>query len=230
MGVVSVLDTGVLIGITIENDAHHDECYGHLQNRDECIVTPIVESEYSKVSTQIRTKISDELTQHRQKVSTEVDQGELSTSTIGWIRSSLLDRDMRCSEFLDQYYDVKQNESRYDQVYKLSIVGDLEDMEMGVWDDTTPSGETIESLCTFYNNTIPQYPDIKSELLIHEGDDPDVCIEAHHIATEYVDDNTELATTNPVHFIRQVGLEPETREENILRVTNIHQIEDVSCT
>ena len=93
--------------------------------------------------------------------------------------------------------------------------------------DQTKEHGGLESLVEYWEDPIPSYPDVEHELLIHEGDDPIVCIEAHHISTEE-QSSTELATTNPRHFIRQVGDEPETREENILRVTDLDAVVDRS--
>lgn len=44
---VSVLDTGVLLGATIEKDTHHEECIDYLLEIDLCYVTPTVEREFN---------------------------------------------------------------------------------------------------------------------------------------------------------------------------------------
>jgi predicted nucleic acid-binding protein len=223
----SVLDTGVLLGATIEKDTHHEECIDYLLEIDLCYVTPTVEREFNTKDEDIRSTLSDEISQHRQDVSTEVDNQTLSPSAIDWIRTNLLNRGLSSYRFLEQYYQNLRREARFSTIDRLQVISDLEEMEFEVWEDQTEEHGGLESLVEYWEKPIPSYPDVEHELLIHEGDDPIVCIEAHHIATEE-QYSTELATTNPRHFIRQVDDEPETREENILRVTNLDAVVDRS--
>ena len=224
---VSVLDTGVLLGATIEKDTHHEECIDYLLEIDLCYVTPTVKREFDTTDEDIRSTLSDEISQHRQDVSTEVDNQTLSPSAIDWIRTNLLNRELNSYRFLEQYYQNLRREARFSTIDRLQVISDLEEMEFEVWEDQTEEHGGLESLVEYWEAPIPSYPDVEHELLIHEGDDPIVCIEAHHIATEE-QSSTELTTTNPRHFIRQVGDEPETREENILRVTNLDAVVDRS--
>lgn len=224
---ISVLDTGVLLGATIEKDTHHEECIDYLLEKDTCYVTQTVEMEFDVKDEEIRTTLADEISQHRHDVSREVDSQTLSTSSIDWIRSNLLDRELNSYRFLEEYYQNLRDRARFSTIDRLQVVSDLEEMEFEIWEDETKEHGGLKSLVKYWDDPIPSYPDIKRELLIHEGDDPIVCIEAHHIATEK-GPPTELATTNPRHFIRQVGDEDETREENILRVTNLAAVVDQS--
>lgn len=224
---ISVLDTGVLIGATIQKDTHHEECIEYLLTKETCFLTPTVEREFDNKEEDIRETLSDEITQHRHDVSNEVDNQTLSPSTIDWIRTNLLTRELNSYRFLSRYYQNLRNEARYATIDRLQVISDLEEIEFEVWQDETEEYGGLESLVEYWDEPIPSYPDVAHDLLIHEGDDPIVCIEAHHIATEKPS-STELATTNPRHFIRQVGDEPETREKNILRVTNLDAVVDQS--
>lgn len=224
---ISVLDTGVLLGATIEKDTHHKECINYLLTKRTCYVTPTVEREFDTKDEDIRETLSDEISQHRQDVSVEVENQTLSPSAIDWIRTNLLSQELNSYRFLDQYYENLRDEARFSAIDRLQVISDLEEMEFEVWEDETEEYGGLESLVEYWDRPIPTYPGVKQELLICEGDDPIVCLEAHHIATEK-QSQTELATTNPRHFIRQVGDEPETREKNILRVTNLDAVVDRS--
>lgn len=224
---VSVLDTGVLIGATIEKDTHHEECIDYLLAKELCYVTPTVKREFDTKDEDIRNTLADEISQHRHDVSTEVSNQTLSPSAIDWIRTNLLDRELNSYRFLEQYYQNLRGEARFSTIDRLQVISDLEEMELEVWENETEEYGGLESLVEHWDDPVPSYPDVERELLICEGDDPIVCIEAHHIATEE-QPPTELATTNPRHFIRQVGDEPETREENLLRVTNLDAVVDRS--
>ena len=224
---ISILDTGILLGATIEKDTHHEACLSYLLDHDCCYITPTVEREFHEKSDEIRTRIADEISQHRQDVRNEVDEGILSTGSIDWIQRNLLDRGLSSYRFLNEYYQQLRSEARFSNIDRLQVISDLEEIEFEVWEDESEEHGGLNSLVEYWRDSIPSYPDIRRELLIHEGDDPLVCIEAHHIASEE-SPQTELATTNPRHFIRQVDDEPETREENILRVTELDAVVDKS--
>lgn len=224
---ISVLDTGLLLGATVEKDTHHEECIEYLLERDICYVTPTVEAEFEHKGEEIRSTLADEISQHRQDVSTEVENERLSPGTIDWIQTNLLDRSLNSYRFLQEYYQTLRNKARFSNIERLQVVSDLEEMEFEVWEDESESYGGLESLIEYWVDPIPSYPEVERELLIYEGDDPVVCVEAHHIAAQE-QPATELATTNPRHFIRQVGDEPESREENILRVTDLAAVVDQS--
>lgn len=228
MGVLGVLDTGVLLGITIETDAHHQECLQYAVTSERCLVPPASQAEFQYKEPEIRERLHDELTAHRQEVSREVHDENLSPSTIGWIQANLLDREMDTFRFLYAYYEQLRSQSRYDQLLKDQIIYDLEEMEFEVWDDAAADEGGLDSLVNEWSDPVPTYPELERDLLICEGDDPTVCLECHHIAIEHLDESTELATTNPRHFIDHVDGEPESREANILRLTSIASIEDLA--
>jgi len=223
-----VLDTGVLIGVSVENDTHHNECVEYVVERSDCYVTPTVEAEFQRKEAEIRTTLSEEISEHRHDVSQEVDQEVASDGVISWIETNLLESVDNAYRCLKAYYENKRREARFRRIDKLEIISDLEEMEMETWEDAAATHGGVSELVSNWDGPIPSYPDVERELLICEGDDPVVCIEAHHIATTSEVTRTELATTNPVHFIRRVDDEDETREENILRVTEIDEIADLS--
>lgn len=224
---VSVLDTGVLLGATIEKDTHHEECIDYLLAKESSYVTPTVKQEFDDKDEEVRSELADEISQHRHDVSRKVDNETLTPSAIDWIRTNLLDGDLNSYRFLEEYYQNLRGKARFSNIARLQVISDLEEMELEVWKDEAETHGGLKSLVEYWDDPIPSHPEIKTELLIHEGDDPIVCIEAHHIATKE-QPLVELATTNPRHFIRRVGDEPETREENILRVTCLDAIVDRS--
>ena len=224
----SVLDTGVLIGVTVEKDTHHRRCVDYVVEKSECHVPPTVDQEFQRKETEIRTTLSEEIIDHRHAVSREVEQAVISEGVIGWIESNLLDPEKNSFRCLKAYYEHKKDQARFRNIDKLEIISDLEELELEVWEDAADSYGGIDELISKCEGPIPGYPDIERKLLICEGDDPVVCIEAHHIAATTDDTQIELATTNPVHFIRQVEGETETRKENILRVTDLADVVDLS--
>ena len=224
----AVLDTGVLLDAGVEKDTHHHECIEYVVEKSECYVTPTVDQEFRKKETEIRSTLSEEIIDHRHAVSREVDQDVISEGVIDWIESNLLDFEKNSFRCLRAYYKNKKDEARFRRIDKLEIISDLEEIESEVWEDAAKSHGGLDELVSKWERPIPGYPDIERELLVCEGDDPVVCIEAHHVATATDGSQTELATTNPVHFVRQVGSEEETRKENILPLTDLYDVIDFS--
>jgi len=224
----SVLDTGVLIGVSVENDTHHHDCIDYVIDKSKCYVTPTVDKEFQRKESEIRTTLSGEIADHRHAVSNEVEQDSISEDVISWIETNLLSRCENAYRCLKTYYADKKDEARIRRIDKLEIISDLEEMEMEVWEDAAERHGGLSELVTYWDDPIPSYRDVERELLICEGDDPVVCVESHHIATTGKSRHTELATTNPVHFVRQVDDEDETRKGNILRVTDLDDVIDLS--
>jgi|AntRauMinimDraft_3_1070383.scaffolds.fasta_scaffold03156_2 predicted nucleic acid-binding protein len=227
MGLAKVLDTGVLLGVTIEKDTHHELCFEYVNDGGTCYVTPTVKQEFGQKENEIRTRLYEEINDHRVEFASEVDSDTLSIGAIDWVRSNLLDRDMDSFRFLAEYYQQKREECRIRNVDKLEVVMELEDMEMEVWEDAAKDKGGLESLYTHWQDGIGDYSDVERDLLIYEGDDDKVCLEAHHIAV-CLDHTTEIGTTNRNHFIKQCGDEEETREDNILRVTELEAVRDLA--
>lgn len=224
-----VVDTGVLVGVCIEIDQHHELCFDYVVEADGTVyVTPTVRSEFEDVEPKIREELHREIAQHRQDVIREMSEGKLSRDAIGYIREQLLERKSRAYRFLYEYYS--DLESSRVQVDRLEIELDLEDMEAEVWEDASEEGGGIRALTEHWTREIGSYPDVETELLVNEGPDRDICLEAHHVATEFSDIDTELGTTNPRHFINQVEGEPETRLDNICRCTNLSTVVDLSMS
>lgn len=223
MGLAKVLDTGVLIGVTIEKDAHHELCFDYMTDGGTCYVTPTVEKEFGRKEDEIRNRLYKEINNHRVEFDSEVDSSTLSVKAIDWVRNNLLDRKMDSFRFMAKYYQQKREECRIRNVDKLEVTMELEDMEMEVWEDAAKDKGGLESLFTRWQKGIGIYPDVKEGLLVYEGDDKKVCLEAHHIAV-CLNHTTEIGTTNPTHFIKQCGDEKVTRKKNILEVTELESI------
>lgn len=232
MSVVKVLDTGVLIGLCITIDQHHERCFSYLTD-DECTVyiTPVAHSEFQDIEKAIRTELHEELVEHRMSVSEEANDGLLDRDDLEWIRDNLIDRSYgtRSTHHLVEFYNQLMKD-RFD-IDKLELEFKIQDMEAEVWEDTcrnhSPDITTWRDIVEVWTKGTDTYRSIENELLICEGDDPKVCIQAHHVAVS-TDGWTELATTNPKHFIKNYSEEPESRKDNILRVTDLDDVVDRS--
>lgn len=227
MDLAKVLDTGVLLGVTAEKDAHHELCFDYVADGGTCYVTPTVKKEFSRKENEIRTQLYEEINDHRIEFTSEVNSDTLSVGTIDWVRNNLLDRDMNTFRFLAEYYQQKREECRIRNMDKLEVAMELEAMEMEVWEDAAKDKGGLASLYTCWQNEIEKYPDVERNLLIYEGDDDKVCLEAHHIAV-CLDQTTEIATTNSAHFIEQCEDEEVPREKNILGVTELEAVRDLA--
>ena len=225
---IKVLDTGVLIGMCIEIDQHHTKCFDYVVEDDckEIYITPTVGSEFKRISKVVRQKLSQSIGEHRQKVVREFNDEKLGRDRLRYIRDSVLDSKNRSYRFLYEYYSEKlKNRVSVD---KLEILMDLNDMETEVWMDACQEYGGWKSFVSGWNKGIDTYSDVEKDLLVCEGDDPHVCLEAHHVAVN-TGKVTELGTTNPRHFIdKRVG-EPESRKDNILRITDLRDVKDLSC-
>jgi hypothetical protein len=222
---VGVLDTGVLIGICVEKDQHHKNCYEYVVDDDnkDCYATPTVKREFEDVEEHIRTELSREIRKHREKITNEIDEGKLDKDDLHFIRDTLLDKEFRAYTCLYEYYTQKaKTEYRID---KLELEFDLNDMETEVWE--SPVEEDIWNIVEYWDDGVKEDTKVRKSILVKEGDDVEVCMEAHHVA-KTLGLYTELATVNPRHFIEHVKGEPESREENIKRHTKIDEVVDLS--
>jgi predicted nucleic acid-binding protein len=222
-----VLDTGVMLGVTIEKDAHHELCLDYVTAGEPCYVSPTVREEYKRKEKRIRQKLNEEIINHRNDFIDEVESDPLTSGAIDWICSELLDRDMDSFRYLHKYYQRKRNESRIQSVSQLEIEADLEDMEMEIWEDAAKDQGGAESFFVDWDRGLENYAGVERNLLIYEGDDPQVCLEAHHIAAT-LGTPTELGTTNTKHFIEEHEGEESSRENNILTVTALESVHDLA--
>ncbi|GAA0459684.1 hypothetical protein GCM10008985_15100 [Halococcus dombrowskii] len=224
---VKVLDTGVMLGVAIEKDSHHKTCFDYVSDREPCYVPPTVRSEYKDKENEIRSELNQEIVDHRNEFTETVESDPVTSGTIDWICANLLNRDMRSFRCLHKYYQEKRAESRTRSIPQMEIELDLEAMEMEVWEDAAKDRGGAESFFTDWDRGFASYPDVERDLLIHEGDDPQVCLEAHHIAT-ILEEPTEIGTTNPKHFTDAHEGESSSREDNILTVTALSSICDLA--
>lgn len=227
MECVKVLDTGVLIGIAVEQDQHHQECLDYVVNSDgDAYAPPTVIYEFKDKLSDIRNELSREIRQHRKEVIKHTGKKQLNRTDLVKIRENILDTDYEAHRFLFEFYDKIADR---DPVERSTLTNMLSNMATEVHSDGAKEYGGFNSLVSAWTREIDidSYTDVEEKLLICEGDDPDVCIEAHHIA-DTVDEDTELGTTNPRHFIQKVDDEPESRKDNILRVTALVDVVDLS--
>ncbi|WP_010612685.1 type II toxin-antitoxin system VapC family toxin [Halococcus hamelinensis] len=131
----NVLDTGVMLGVTIEKDSHHELCFDYVTNGEPCYVSPTVRTEYERKKTGIREDLNQEIVEHRGAFVEEVESDPLTPSAIEWVCAELLDRDMKSFRYLNKYYQKKRDESRVRPIQKVEVEMDLEEMGMEVWED-----------------------------------------------------------------------------------------------
>jgi len=225
MGRVGVLDTGVLVGMVFAHDQHHDECLEYVRGINGPVyITPCVGNEFSEKSKVIPKELKDEVRAHRKQIIRKYNKDELNVSDIVKIQQQMLSTKDKSHRFLFQYYDEKKGG---DNIKLRELTNDLSDMVMEIGKDACQEYGGFKSLITPWTKGCDSYPTVETNLLVKEGDDKQVCIEAHHVATKEQGD-TELATANPKHFIRRVGDEPVSRKENILDVTNLFDVKDTS--
>lgn len=231
MSHLGVIDTGVLIGFTIEQDQHHENCKDYIIDggHREVILPPTADSEFSNIEQRIRKSLSSEVSEHRQKVQRVVNDDPLDRSGLRFIRDGLLDSDdsERAYSFLYKFYSRLIKERV--QIYVQEIISKLSNIETEVWVDWSQQYGGWKTHVRVWSKGTGQYPSIESNLLICEGDDPDICLEAHHISTLSPTEPTKIATANRRHFIDAVPGEPESREDNIERVTDLKEVIDLSA-
>lgn len=225
MTLVKVLDTGVLIGIVVSQDQHHSKCLDYVTDFEgDAYATPTVGQEFKKKLTEIRKTLRREILEHRKEVIRQVGNKRLGRTELVNIRENILDEDSNAHRFLFEFYSKLADDG---QVGRQKLANKLSNMATEVNQDGAKEYGGFKSLVKGWSQGVSSYQNIRRNLLIHEGDDPDVCIEAHHVAVT-LGEETELGTTNPKHFIRKHDSEPESREENILRETEISRVVDLS--
>lgn len=222
---VKVIDTGVLIGASETLDQHHESCLDYL-NEAKAIAwaTPTVVDEYEAKINEIRSALVAEVKEHRERLSERFAGRQLDVGDLVELKENVLDVDLNCHRFLYAYYD----ELRTDAPIACSVVLDrLSDVIEEIREDKSREKSGIWGLVRKLTGRIPDHPDVRRELLIEAGNDQDICIEAHHIA-ENEDGHTEFATVDKNHFLKKHPGEPESREENVLRVTGIRSIKELT--
>ncbi|SEL94450.1 hypothetical protein SAMN04488691_11228 [Haloferax larsenii] len=207
-------------------DQHHDKCLQYVLNTNGPVyITPCVGKEFQRLSSKVPKELKREVQDHRKNLIRRFNKTKLDLTDLVNIQQNILDTNDRAHRFLFEYYENKKKKKG--SVKFREIKNDLSNIAMEIGKDACQSHGGFESLIDPWTKGMKKYPAVEKNLLVHEGDDKDVCLEAHHIATVETED-TELATANPKHFIRQIPGEPVSRKQNILFVTNIAHIEDTS--
>lgn len=227
MSRVRVLDTGVLIGIVVAQDQHHADCIGFVLPSDvEAYATRTAAEEFESKLAKIRHTLSRQIREHRRDVIRQMGDKPLNRTDIVRIREDILNADFEAHRFLYEFYQRIAEEG---EIERDELTDQLSDMAMEVYDDGAKEYGGFQSLVSAWTRGVDSYPKVERQLLVCEGDDPDVCVEAHHIA-ETEPEPTELGTTNPKHFIRHRQGESESRKDNILRVTALEDVVDLSMS
>lgn len=226
-GCVQVLDTGVLVGIVVAHDQHHQKCLDFVLESDETsYATPTVAYEFRDKLPEVRNTLSREIKRHRQTIVKQIGKKRLNRTDLVRIREQILDTALDAHRFLFEFYDQLVEQGK---IKRNDLIDRLSDMATEVHEDAAKEHDGFNSLITPWTKGIDSYTAIEHELLICEGDDPDVCLEAHHVAVT-TERNTELGTTNPNHFIKHCDNEPESRKDNILRTTDLANIRNLSMS
>jgi predicted nucleic acid-binding protein len=227
MGRVKVLDTGVLIGIAVKQDQHHQECIDYVANSDtSAYATPTVIYEFKDKLRDIRDELNREIRQHRKEIIKHIGKKQLDRTDLVKIREDILETEFEAHRFLFEFYDKIADRG---QIERSELTSLLSHMATEVYNDGAKEHGGFNSLVSAWTRGVDSYPTVEDQLLICEGDDPDVCIEAHHVAKTIAED-TELGTTNPRHFVQKFDDEPESRKSNILSVTALVDVIDLSMS
>jgi predicted nucleic acid-binding protein len=228
---IGVIDTNALIAYTIEQDQHHRNCRQYILNGDHnhVYLPPTAHDEFKRLEPKIRQYLKDEVYEHRQKVTAEVKSGNHDSYALKHIRNEILDESdcERAYPFLYRWYTVLI-QKRTD-VRKNELIKGLSNIETEIQIDASKTDGGWQSHVSIWSQQIPPYSSLKSSLLISEGDDPQICVEAHHIAGQNSGKATILATTNPKHFFDHVEGEKESRRDNIVSNTDVAEVKDLSA-
>ncbi|WP_155119457.1 hypothetical protein [Halomicrobium katesii] len=224
-GSTQVLDTGVLVGIAVAHDQHHGKCLEFVLETDEVsYATPTVGNEFRSKLPEVRDRLSRDIKRHRSSLAKQISKKRLNRTDLVQIREQILDTALDAHRFLFEFYDQLAQQG---EIKREDLMDRLSDMATEVHEDAAKEHGGFNTLVSAWSGGVDNYSKIEEELLICEGDDPDVCLEAHHIAVT-LGGETELGTTNPNDFIKQQKGEPEERKENILRLTALSDVRDLS--
>lgn len=222
---VKVIDTGVLIGASETLDQHHENCLDYLDEGNAIAwATPTVVGEYEAKIEEIRDTLVDEVMAHRKRLSERFAGRRLDLGDLVELKENVLDTDLKSHRFLYAYYENLRTEV---PIACSEILDRLSDVIEEIREDNSGQNRDIWLMVRKVRGKMPDYPDVRRELLIEPGNDQDICIEAHHIA-ENKNGNTEFATVDKNHFLDKHPNEPESREENVLRVTDINSIKELT--
>lgn len=227
---VGVIDTGVLIGFTIKKDQHHETTKDYIIDGgpDTIYLPPRAREEYAEIEEYIRTQFKLEIAEHRHNVTSQFDSDTVTRNGFQYIRDQILDEEQqkRAHAFLYRWYTdfYKQNVS-----LDISTVERLlSNMEMEVMEDCSTEYGGWESFISRWTLGVEDYPTLKSNLLLSDQPDLDILLEAHHIARRQNPTKVEFGTANPQDFKYHQDGEPMSREENILILTELEAVKDLS--
>lgn len=234
MSRVRTVDTNVLIGLVIKRHIHHQNSFEYVVDApDRVYAPPKAEEEFLDRVDEIRRQFRQDVMEHQTEVETAFADwgGKLGAEQIKYARSGLLNEDMEAYGFLDAYYENLLN-SRPVNVDPLQLEYDLQDIYMELGEDACArrlDGDGWRDVVTSWTRETGQHDDLQARLLIYEGDDPIICVQAHHIATVMDDERdveTELGTADG-DFIDHKDGEPRARCDDILAETALSHIEDL---
>ena len=222
---VKVIDTGVLIGASETLDQHHENCIDYLEEGNAIAwAPPTVVDEYEAKIEEIRNDLVHEVKEHRERLSERFAGRRLDAGDLVELKENILDVGLECHRFLYAYYDTLGTDA---PIACSEILDRLSDVIEEIREDKSGEEGDIWRLVRKLPGKMPDEPEVRRELLIEPGNDQDICIEAHHIA-ENEDGHTEFATVDKNHFLDKHPGEPESREENVLRVTDIRSIKELT--
>lgn len=225
MTAVRVIDTNVAIGLVLKCHTHHERSWEYVVEQDGTVyLSPTAKAEFDDLKSGIETELRQQLSKHQAIVDGKYGHKDtLSRSDLEHIRDRIVDYDDDVAQFLRSYYDdliqdqfsVDPLQIEYDVGDFISEVGKDPCTDLGGW----------RQVISMWTKGVDPYPTIKRNLLIYEGDDPDVCIDAHHIATE-MRGHTELGSADG-HFIDTHDGEPRSRKADILDKTALDDVVDL---
>lgn len=222
---VRVIDTNVVIGLTIKHDRHHATARAYTVGYDSTVyLPPTAKEEFEDLESDIRQELSVQITAHQEDVIETFDEGRLQRRHLNHARNALLAEGDDITPALRGYYDNLK--STRPQPYRQEIVEDLNIMSIEVWEDASEDMGGWNSVVDIWTGGIDTYDGLKSQLLINSSEnDCQICVEAHHIALHNRGE-CEFGTADS-DFIDHKSGEPWPREVDILELTEIDRIEDL---
>lgn len=189
-----VIDTNVAIGLTIKRHDLHEKSWEYTVEQSATVyLPPTAGDEFDNLKPDIEGEIQNQLSKHQGEALAKYgDKENLIRDDLCDLKQNFIDDGWDIAEFLRTYYDCLIKDFR---VKPERIEFDLGNIINGVGDDPCSEYGGWRNVVDKWTRGVDSYPNLKSNLLIYEGDDPDICVEAHHIATTQ-DGRTELGSAD----------------------------------
>jgi len=221
-----VIDTNVAIGLTLKRHTHHEKSWEYIVEQSGTVyLPPTAGDEFDDLKPDIEGKMQNQLSKHQGEALAKYGGKEkLTRDDLRDIKQNFIDDSWDVAKYLRKYYDKLISDF---EVKPERIEFDLGDMVNGVGDDPCSEYGGWQNVVDRWTRGVDPYPTLKSNLLIYEGDDPDICVEAHHIAT-IQGGETELGSADGDFLDHKENEdEPRPRRDDIIDQTALCDVIDL---